>query len=171
MIWLFEIDRKDLAESQDASRRAVDRALKRMWEELGRHWQQVFLPSHFDPQMQEVYGYQQRSAKYRKYKRHVLFPKGRAAEPETDLVRSGRSRADLMRPAAIRAFPTRFSLTMRASADYFQMRPYKSKHPPMGEEATRVTGAENDELARIGRQRLPVLIADENKGRRGRKRV
>ena len=171
MIWLFEINRKGLAEDYGASRRAVNRATKRLFEEIGQYWQEMFLPLHFHPNARDVYGYQPRQDKYKKYKRETLYPKCKAIAPDTDLVKSGQSRRDLERPAAIRAYPSRFSITMRADVKYFQMRPYKSKHPAMGKEVTTVTAAESNELARLGQERLPILIAEENQRTSSRKRL
>ena len=170
MIFLFEIDRKSIAESSGASKRAVDRALKRMWEEVGKYWQEHMLPRHFERGAAGRYGYQPRSKKHKQRKARS-FRKGVAQAPDIDLLMTGRSRADLSRPAAIRAYPTRFSLTMRADRSYFSMRPYKSRHPAMGEEVTRVTPQENAELARLAQERLPILLEEENSRTRTRKRL
>jgi len=170
MIFLFEIDRKDIAENTGASKRAVDRALNRMWEEVGKYWQDKMLPRHFEQGAAERYGYQSRSEKYKKRKASK-FRRGLAAALDIDLVMTGRSREDLSRPAAIRAYPTRFTLTMRATRSYFRMRPYKSRHPAMGEEVTRVTEPEQSDLASFAKKRLPQLIEEENSRTRTRKRL
>lgn len=160
MILMFQLRREGILAQVGNSHRAVNRITKQLYQEIGDFWHEEFLPRHFLPNARNRYRYKDRTLRWRNRKKRA-FERGQAKEPDTDLVYSGRSRDDLADYKFVRAYPTRFSVNMRVATDYFSMRPYKSNHPNMGQETTRVTNKENAEIARFAKKRLPEIIAAE----------
>ena len=110
---------------------------------VGRHWQRFMLKRHFDPDARSRYHYQVRTEKYMKAKKN-------SGHGTVDLVYSGRSREYLQSTSAVRAFPTRVTITM-IGPQYFRPMPGvgKKKMPDLQAELLAVTDDEREELIRV----------------------
>ena len=130
---------------------------KRVVQEISREshraaatkWHRQMLPKHFQVGASSKYGYKQRTSSYLAYKRRqARNPNARRkvlGRGETPLVFTGLMRDLLKRKQVVRAYPTRSSLNM-AGPRYVSMRPFRTNHPNLGEEATAVMDAEAKEL-------------------------
>lgn len=167
VIWRFVIDRVGLL-AEVGSKRAVQRVAKGIHEIVGTFWHRVILPRHWRKGARERYGHQQRTAKYQRRKLNAFFyggggKLGRPEAPDRDLLWSGLMRRSLMEFGRVRAYPTRFSVTMHGPR-YVGMRPFRTGMPNMGAELTTVTEDEQQEMAEEAEAHLPQLI-QENKTR------
>ncbi len=105
----------------DLSVRAHREIARNSYAAVGKFWVEKYLPDHFQPYSGAKYGYQPRTKKYLQRKR-ALAARGLVRDGgAVDLVFSGRSRQMLLRPALIRAYPTRVTLDFDAP-DYFTIR-------------------------------------------------
>jgi hypothetical protein len=111
----------------DLSKRAHKEVMRGAMLDVGIKWAFDLLPEHFQKGPQKQFGYAARTEKWKRTKRR-LFGVGRAVEPDTDLVLTGRLRDQLTFSARrlIRAFPSRVRIGMYGPA-YFTKRA-RSKH-------------------------------------------
>ena len=132
------------------SDRAWREANKVAYYHVGMMFEQEIKPTKFSASAAATYDYQPRKPKYLARKRGGYVRSlagGKYPIPEggtRDLVYSGRLRAAVLKPHFPRVFPTRVTIrynTPRSPQghDYANMRPFKSGHPNIGEELTRVT--------------------------------
>lgn len=139
----------------EGSLRALNEIKRSAYLAMGRYWFAEMLPKHFTRSAREVYGYQERGKTYQKRKER----RGQSGRGQVkyggmvDNVYTGASERDIRGSAVIRAFPSRFSITM-PSPKYFAMRPYKSGQPNKGEEIAKVTNEEIRTLAEVGTKEL-----------------
>lgn len=134
----------------DFSKRGWNEVLRAAMRAAAEHWHAEMLPRHFQRSAREVYGYQPRTAAYQRRKvREVMSGKAAAA---VDLVHSGLTRDSAVKPPRIKAYPTRARLELLVPP-YIKMRPdprgRRKAAPAMGDELTRVTYRESQELAEV----------------------
>jgi len=102
------------------------------------HWHAEILPGHFTDYARFRYGHKSRSSRYLKYKRlYARLGRGVQDGGRIDLVYSGLTRRKMLRPPAVKAFPSRATLDMHAPS-YVKMRPFRRNAPAMGEELVRM---------------------------------
>ena len=140
-------------EAPELSQRAIRRASVAGMSAVGAVYEDEVKPRKTEPGAAQRYGYQQRQPKYLERKRggyvRDRMTGARYPIPEggtRDLVYTGRTRAALRQANLVRAYPTRATVRLAALPTYIRIRPWKSGHPPMGEEITRVTP---DEIRRM----------------------
>ena len=124
----------------------------RSWREIAKNgmfrvgvaWDRWFKMRHFQPDAHDRYGYAQRTAK------HLRRKAARGVPKFLDLVYTGTTRRVMSRIQIPRVFPTRVSFTF-PTPDYVMMRPNpkKRKAPNLGEEMTRVTAEETEQLEAV----------------------
>jgi hypothetical protein len=131
---------------------------QRGWKEVQRgamraaaeHWHANMLPRHFERSARERYGYQPRSDAYQYYKVRAVM-NGKAVSA-VDLIYSGTTRDAAAKQPLIKAFPTRARLDLLVPP-YISMTPdrrgKRKDAPAMGDELTRVTWEEAEELAQV----------------------
>ena len=142
------------------SRRKLTAALKVAFETAGSYWKEQYLPRHFD-QRQGRYQYRRRTQKYltskaKKAKLAAVQPpvvKGGALL----LVNTGLTERSMEAHHPVRAYPTRVTIKMPGPR-YVGMRPYKSNHPNLGAEITKVTADENRTLLALFERTLQKEI-------------
>ena len=125
---------------------------QRSWREIaksgmlavGLYWDRVFKMRHFAADAKSRYNYAPRTKGYMRRKQR------RGVPGFLDMVFSGDTRRDMSRLQVPRAFPTRVTIPL-ATASYVQMRPdpRNRKAPNLGEELTRVTAEELQELESV----------------------
>jgi hypothetical protein len=131
----------------DFSNRGWKEVLRGAMRAAAEHWHAEMLPRHFERSARERYGYQPRTAAYQRRK----IRSGRATGG-VDLVYSGLSRDSALKPPRIRAYPSRARLELLVPP-YIKMRPdprgRRRAAPAMGDELTRVTYQESQELSEV----------------------
>lgn len=141
----------------DFSKRGWREALRGAMRAAAEHWHAAIMPRHFERSARGRYGYQPRTAKYQRRK---MF--SGAARSGLDLVYSGRARESAMRRPLIRAYPTRARLDLLVPP-YIKMKPdprgRRKAAPAMGDEMTRVTFEEAEELAAAAADFLRGVLA------------
>ncbi len=141
-------------------KRAMERIGKAVHTILMEYWHKHILERHFKRGAGQKYGYKPRSESYIK-RRARRWGMPVEQNREYDLAFSGAMRRDLKSFATPRAFPTRFSLTMKGPK-HVGMRPMGgSNMPNLGEEATRVIEDEMREMIAEVDRALPELVAAE----------
>ena len=151
MILRFELERP--ADIGQRTWRTIGRDIHHR---VGEYWHKHFLPRHWKRGASTRYGYQARSGKYRR-KKAALAKRGVAKAPNTDLLFTGRLREAMVDYADIRAFPTRFSVSMYGPK-YVSMRPKNPSMPNMGAEITATTDSEQQQLADLAEKRMERLV-------------
>ena len=134
----------------DFSRRGWAKVQKAAMQAAAEHWHAAMLPRHFEHTARGRYGYQPRTEKYQRGKvRAVMAGRARSAK---DLIHSGLTKDSAMKRPLIKAFPTRARLDLLAPP-YISMKPdprgRRKAAPAMGDELTRVTFEEAEELAEV----------------------
>jgi hypothetical protein len=168
VIYAFQFEYDALLE-KTGSNRAVDRAAKAAHELVAKYWHEKILPRHFTVEARTKYKHKPRSEEWKKRKKRLAKVGKVKRGGIIDLIATGATHQSLTEYADIRAYPTRFSVTMHGP-DYIGMRPMNPKMPNMGAEVTRVTPDEQDEMDDLVQRHLPRLL-EQAKGRRGPKRV
>jgi len=111
------------------------------------YWHRKMVDYHFHASARYRYGYRRRTRRYSERKRRMA-KRGRVAEGGTrDLVFTGLTRAKMLRPPHVQAFPTRAKLTY-ATPSCVSMR-YKPGRPQMGKELTAVVPSEVRTLEQV----------------------
>jgi hypothetical protein len=106
----------------ELSRRNWHKVMRASMASMGLKWALDLLPEHFDKNKQGELGYAPRTAAWQRRKRQ-LYLLGKAIEPDTDLVLTGRLKQNVLWSARnlIRAFPSRVTITMYGPP-YFTLR-------------------------------------------------
>lgn len=142
--------------------RSFRKANKAAFSVMGQYWYDHFLPLHFRREARTKYNYQARGTKYERRKK-ALGKSSYAKRPkyggEVDEVWSGTLEQNLKSYVNVKAYPTRATVNMTGPR-YVTMRPYKSGHPNIGEEVTRVTKAEADVLVKVHDTELQRQLDD-----------
>ncbi len=140
-------------DAPEFSQRAIRRASVAGMSAVGAVYEDEVKMRKMEPGAAQRYGFQQRKPDYLKRKQggwiRDKMTGARYPIPEggtQDLVYTGRTRAALRQSNLVRSYPTRVTVVLAALPKYIQMRPWKSGHPPMGEELTSVTP---DEIKRM----------------------
>lgn len=111
----------------------MDIAVRR-WNEIGREahragaelWQDEFLARHFTPEAKTRYHHQPRRPKYIKAKARAAA-RGFALAPDIDNLYTGRLYHNLQSTAAIKAYPSRATISM-IGPRYITMRAFQGDH-------------------------------------------
>ncbi|HEY4760946.1 MAG TPA: hypothetical protein VIH42_10240 [Thermoguttaceae bacterium] len=128
---------------------------------VAEKWHAILLQKHFKPSARREYEYQPRKEKYQKTKiRAVVRGKAEAA---FDLIFSGLTKRMAMQRPQIRAFPTRARIDL-AVPFYIEMRSKMGK-PPMGDEMTRVTYQESQQLSQMLVKEIERIINEKKRAR------
>ena len=134
----------------DFSQRGFREVLRGAMYAAADFWHGKIMPRHFQQSAHRRYGYQQRTESYERQKLRGLRT-GKAVSAY-DLVFSGTTRDSAAKPPLIRAFPTRARLDLLVPP-YINMRPNRNGKraaaPSLGEELTRVTYDEAEQLAAV----------------------
>jgi len=134
----------------DFSRRGWKEVQRAAMQAAAEHWHAAMLPLHFEQNARARYEYQPRTAGYQRSKvRSVMRGKARGG---MDLVFSGLTRDSAMKRPLIKPFPTRARIDLLVPP-YIGMKPNprgsRKAAPAMGDELTRVTYEEAEELAAV----------------------
>jgi len=158
----WELDSEGLL-ADGFSSRALTRISRALHESLGEFWHKTLLPSHFTDRAAARYGYQPRTFKHRRRKR-------REGKRDIPLVYTGTMERLLTQYAQIRAYPSRFSVTM-IGPRYVRMRPARPSMPNLGDEATRVDAQDERRMTEHANRVLPGIIDHETRSHRRRNRI
>jgi len=136
--------------SEEVSTRALREASREGFFAVGQYWDRHFKMRHFETGAEDLYHYQARTPAYLARKKRGWIRRGGQRYPVPGggllpLVYSGDTRAAVRQRLYPRAYPTRVTLQL-PTPRYIRIRPYKLKHPPLGDELTRTTRQESDEL-------------------------
>jgi len=144
----------------DFSQRGWKEVLRGAMRAAAEHWHAEMLPRHFMQSARERYGYQPRTAGYQRSKVHAVM--SGKAKSACDLILSGLTQQSAMQRPLIKAFPTRARLDLLVPP-YIQMRPNprgkRKAAPAMGDELTRVTYDEAEELANVAMHYIGTVLA------------
>jgi len=134
----------------DFSRRGWSEVQRAAMRAAAEHWHASMLPRHFEQNARARYGYQPRTPGYQESKvRAVMRGKARGG---MDLVFSGLTRDSAMKRPLIKAFPTRARIDLLVP-------PYIGVAPALGDELTRVTYEEAEELAAVAVDSIQSVLA------------
>jgi hypothetical protein len=124
---------------KNASRLGMGRA--------GQLFEDKFKLRHFEASARSRYGYKTRTAKYLAKKARAVARNSFSVSPDAnnDLILTGALRKAIRNRHFPRAFPTRVRIDM-PSPSYAQMRPMRTAMPNLGDELTRLTGDEVNEM-------------------------
>ena len=136
----------------DVTVRAWREGMRAAHAEAARVWHEEMLPDHFTPFARFKYQYQPRTLATRKRKKQ-LAEKGQVLEGGlVDNVWSGTMRNLLTGAASIRAYPSRFTVTM-PGPPYISMRPNpvgrSANQPDKAAEILKITPDQRLQLARV----------------------
>lgn len=132
----------------EASIRAWRGITRAAYEEAGAHWHREILPRHFTPDAKGRYRHQERTRKYLIRKLRLASIGKVEGGGLIDNVFTGQMRRLLLGVGVVRAFPSRFSITMPGPR-YVAMKPFKSNQPNKAAEIITVTPDEDREISQI----------------------
>jgi hypothetical protein len=135
----------------DIVRKEWRRLSKESQLEMGREWQEKYLPMHFTPAAYYLYKHQQRTRKYRDKKRKLAERGIVEMGGQVDNVFSGDMMRMMMNNLTIKPFPTRVTIKMMGP-QYISMKPntFKgSNQPHKAKEITTVREVEAKHLAKV----------------------
>lgn len=145
--------------SQSLGKRAMDRAYRAAYEAAGRVHHQQLIPRHFQKQRQDQYRDKPRSRGYAIAKAKIAA-KGKAEAADTDRVFKGLMKQTMTEFATVRAYPTRYTITMQAPR-YMTMRPYKSNQPDKFKEIEAMAADDWPVMEGVFQKELERVIDDE----------
>jgi len=156
--FVVRIDEKN---SLRLSRRVRREIYTATWRAVADRWQKKWLPRHFARRARTRYNYAPRTEKWKKYKKWA------AANSKTvnvkkggrvDIVFTGLTERQFRRRHAVRAFPTRATISMHGSK-YITMRLNRKNKKAMGQEIVRHIPEEIRDLADVAEKTLALLIS------------
>ena len=145
--------------SQSLGKRAMDRAFRAAYEATGNVHHQHLIPRHFDKKRQDQYRDKPRSKGYAIAKAKIAA-KGKAKSADTDRVFTGLMQQTMTEFATVRAYPTRYTITMQAPR-YMTMRPYKVNQPDKFKEIEAMASDDWPVMEGVFQKELERAIEDE----------
>lgn len=126
--------------------------------EVGKRWQQKWLPRHFNQGNVRRYGYKRRSKSWQRRKQREAQSSGKVKKGgRVALVYHGDAERLLEKRHAIRAFPTRATINMHGPR-YVRMTPRGRNRPTLGKEITTVIDEELQDLNDVAEKALDKAI-------------
>lgn len=123
---------------------------------VGAQWNASYKGMHFAPGAAARYSYQPRKESYNRRKK-------KRTGHTTPLIYSGRTKSDVMGPIFPRATPRRVRAMLPTQA-YIRIRSMRG-HPPMGDELTRTTLDETEQLSKTYHDVMESMIKEYVEGR------
>ena len=149
------------------SKRAFNRVMKATYFAVGRYWDRHFVATHFKVTARRKYGYLPRSRKYEAKKKRLAKTWKVKKQGRVDLVFTGLTERIVSRPHAVRAFPTRATVSM-AAPSYIMSRTRKRR--ALKQELLLVSDQEYQKLEEVALAAQTAAFEEEMRPKRGRRR-